>query len=91
MDDYNIFEIGYDIDVGLLSSSNKYIIKDPWFRVKRTSISEAIFESTLARKAGCDMINGNTYILITPDSTDFMFIHCMDEYIYFGASLVENE
>jgi len=91
MEDYRIFELEDSTKVELIGTQNKYHILDPLFKLTRSSISEGIFESKLAERAGCDMTNGNLYIIYSNNyshqSYFFMYIHCDDEYMYFGTHI----
>jgi len=89
MEDYRIFEIEYDAKVELVSTHNEFMINNPLLKVARRSISEGIFESKLAEEANCPMWNGNLYRLYY-DNDNYIYIHCEDEYAYFGTDIIRN-
>lgn len=88
MKDYNNIELEAYVNVSLIGTHNSVIVVNPIFKWSRRSIYEGIFESNLASKAGCSMLNGNTYKFGIDDNS--LYVHCEGEYAYFGTEIANS-
>lgn len=85
---YDIIFIDDNTEVECVGGNYEWILVDVWFKMSRYSISEGIFESKLASRAGVIMRDGNVYSLNIYGK--IMYIYIDKEYAYFGTSICAN-
>jgi len=91
--DFRIFEVPDNVRVSLVGELNEAKVINPWLKLKRTSISEGIFESLLATRSGSLMHEGNTYSLEIDGQSfiSILYIEMRGEYALFGSSVKITE
>lgn len=88
MNTYKIFQIPKSVEIELVSTHSAHKIKNVLFKIRRTSISEAIFESHIATRAKCEMETGNTYKI--KSDGDILYVHCDWEFAIIGTSIIDS-